>query len=67
VTKLIVSNLPSDITEKELTEMFREYALMAVILVPGKYAVLTFEEDYWALKAMQAWGKSILRGCWLRI
>jgi RNA recognition motif-containing protein len=67
VNKLIVSKLPPDITEDELKEMFKEYGLTAVILVPGKYAVLTFKEFYGAEKAMQAWGRSILRGCWLRI
>jgi len=66
--KLIVSNLPDDIDENELSEMFREYGLETVILRPGKYAVLTFSSDFAALKAMEEQkGKVLLRGHWLRM
>ena len=66
--KLIVSNLPDDIDEDELTQMFREYGLKTVALRPGKYADLTFSSDFAALRAMEEQkSKVLLRGHWLRM
>jgi len=64
VNKLIISNLPDDIDEDELREMFQEYGLKTVILRPEKYAVLTFRNEFGALTAMEQVGKVRLRGHW---
>ena len=65
--KLIVSNLPEDIDEEELTRMFGEYGLESVHLETGKYAVLWFPDDWCAAKALGEWDDAVLRGHWLRI
>jgi len=67
VEKLIISNLPEDMDEDELTEMFRDYHLKAVKLEIGKYAVLAFEDFWDASKAMKAWDKQFSRGHRLNI
>jgi len=65
--KLIVSNFHPDTTEGDLIGIFNEYGLESVVLKPGKYAVLTFKEDWGATEAKQAWGNSTWWGYWLRI
>lgn len=65
--KLIVSNFHPNTTEDDLKEIFREYGLVNLFLKPGKYAVLTFEEDWGAAEAKEVWGKAMWWGYWLRI
>jgi hypothetical protein len=67
VNKLIISNLPEDMDEDELTGMFKEYGLETVKLEIGKYAVLTFADDWGARKALKEWDKGLWRGHWLRV
>lgn len=67
VNKLIISNLPEDMDEDELTGMFKEYRLETVKLEIGKYAVLTFADDWGARKALKEWDKGLWRGHWLRV
>jgi RNA recognition motif. (a.k.a. RRM, RBD, or RNP domain) len=68
LNKLIISNLPEDITEDELAEGLHEYGLQRTILKPGKYAVLIFEDGWGAAKAKSALGEPCLwGGRWVRI
>jgi hypothetical protein len=65
--KLILSNFPPDSTTPELHDLFQEYGVEEVKLVPEKYAVLVFKDEIGAEKAMHDWNGVRWCGWWLRL
>jgi hypothetical protein len=65
--KLILSNFPPDSTAPELHDLFQEYGVEEVKLVPEKYAVLVFKHGTGAEKAMHDWNGVRWCGWWLRL
>ena len=65
--RLIVSNFPEGTTENDLAELFRDYAVTSVIVKPGKYAVVAFETQCEADRALKEWAGWVWGGQWLRL
>jgi hypothetical protein len=53
--KLIISNFPPDTTEQEIARLFGDYRVELVVLKPEKYAIVTFEDDWSATRALENW------------
>jgi len=53
--KLIVSNLPPDTTKQEIVDLFGDYGVENVVLKPEQYAIVTFEDDWAATRALENW------------
>ena len=65
--KVIASNFHPNTTEQDLVEMFEEYGLETMVLKAGKYAVLTFKDEWGAEKAVEEKNQRVFWGYWLRL
>ena len=67
--KFILSNLPEDLDEAEIFDMFEGCDLEKVYLKPGKYAVLTFGQDFLITPTAKPWwdGRGVLRDHWIKV
>ena len=62
--KLFIGNLPYEITEEELTELFSQYGAVKEVFAPRQkgYAFVTFENEEDAAKALEAMKDYELKG-----
>jgi len=67
VKKMIMSNMPEDATEKEIKDLFGSLRYETIHLVPGKYAVITFEDGMDAWEAEKELDGFFWDGRYLRV
>jgi hypothetical protein len=67
--KLIILNFRPETTKKELFDLLDDYGLESIVLTPGRYAVLTFKDQWAAEEAMRylRGRKLVVLGHWFRL